>query len=217
MEKQKIRKLVLFGCGGSGRETAHMINKINNVNPRYNLLGFVDDNEKMWGKEINGIKVLGGTKWLLDNKDDVYCNVTIGLMKPRVAVCKKLEEAGVMFETLIDPSASIGYDIQIGRGCIIGEHCELPVNIKIGNHVFLNSDTCLGHDDIIGDYTICNPHVVISGSCIIGEQVMIGGMSFIAQLAKIGSNAVIAPGSVVYGKVKESTHVLGNPAKRMKL
>ena len=212
-----LKDIVLFGAGGSGREIAFLIERINRTEKKYNLLGFVDDNEKMWGQVLNGVPVLGGTEWLIEHKDSVYCNVTIGLMGPRVAVCDKLEAAGIMFETLIDPTASIGPDVIIGRGCIVNEHCELPVNIRVGDYVFLNSDTCLGHDDIIGNYTICNPHVVISGACEIGEKVIIGGMSFLVQMAKVGAGAVIAPGSVVYGRVKAGNHVMGNPARKVNL
>ncbi len=216
-KSEGLKSLVLFGAGGSGREIACMVNRINAVKPTYHLMGFVDDAPNMTGQVLNGLPVLGGTEWLLEHKDHVFCNVTIGLMKPRVQVCSKLEENGVMFETLIDPTASIGTDVEIGTGCIINEHCELPVNIRVGKHVFLNSDTCLGHDDVIGNYTICNPHTVISGACTIGERVMIGGMSFIVQCVKVGNDAVIAPGSVVYGRVREGIHVIGNPARKIDL
>lgn len=212
-----MKDIVLFGAGGSGREIAVLIKRINEVEPTWNLLGFVDDNESLWGTEINGLPCIGGTDWLVSHKDSVYCSCTIGTMNARVAVCKKLKSLGIMFATLIHPTASIGDYVTIGEGCIINEHCELPVNIKVGNFVFLNSDTCLGHDDVIGDYTICNPHVVISGACTIGEAVMIGGMSFVVQMVKIGDNAVVAPGSVVYGRVKAGTKVMGNPAKRINI
>ena len=212
-----MKKLVLFGAGGSGREVANIVEKINAVAPTYELLGFVDDDEKLWSSELNGYKVLGGTDWLVQHKEEVYCSVTTGLMKQRISICEKLIGNGVKFETLIDPSASIGRTVEIGEGCIIAEHCELPVNIKVGNYVFLNSDTCLGHDDVIEDYVICNPHVVISGGCTIGKAVVIGGMSFIVQMVKVGDNAVIAPGSVVYGRVRSGVHVMGNPAKKIDL
>ena len=102
-----MKKLVLFGAGGSGREVANIVEKINAVAPTYELLGFVDDDEKLWGSELNGYKVLGGTDWLLQHKEDVYCSVTTGLMKQRISICEKLIGNGVKFETLIDPSASM--------------------------------------------------------------------------------------------------------------
>lgn len=210
-------KLVLFGAGGSGREIAYLVERINKVKPSFELLGYIDDNEKMIGQVLNGYPVLGNTQWLIEHKDEVLCSVTIGLMKVRVAVCEKLAGLGVEFATLIDPGASIGHDVSIGKGCIVNEYCELPVNIKVGDYCFLNSDTCLGHDDVLGDYVICNPHTVISGNVTIGNKVMMGGMSFVVQGAKIGDNAVVAPGSVVYGRVKENVHVMGNPARRVDL
>ncbi len=212
-----MKDLVLFGAGGSGREIAYLVERINEVKPTYCCLGFVDDNESLWGQEMNGYPVLGGMDWLIAHKDSIYCSCTIGSMASRIAVCDKLESAGIRFETLIHPTASIGSTVNIGNGCIINENCELTTNIEVGDYVFLNSDTCLGHDDMIGKYTICNPHTIISGGCIIGEGVMIGGMSFIVQLAKIGDRAVVAPGSVVYGKVKAGTHVMGNPARKINL
>lgn len=210
-----MKDLVLFGAGGSGREIAYLVETINKAKPEYNLLGFVDDNESTWGKNLNGYSVLGGFDWLKENKDHVYCTVTIGTMKSRVAVCDKLDREGIMFETLIHPSASIGSCVEFGRGCIVNEKCELTCNIKIGDFVFLNSDTCLGHDDIVGRYTIFNPHSIIAGGCVIGERVMIGGMSFVVQLARIGDDVVVAPGSVVYGRVKSGLHIMGNPAKKI--
>lgn len=212
-----IKDLVLFGAGGSGREIARLVEKINDKNNTYNLLGFIDDNESLWNKSLNGIPVLGGTEWLLNHKDNVLCSVTSGIVKIRETIFNKLIASDVKFATLIDPSASIGKTVEIGEGCIINENCELTVNIRVGNFVYLNSDVCLGHDDIVGDYSILNPHVQVSGACSIGRGVTIGGMSFLAPKAKIGDYAVVAPGSIVYGRVKDNAHVMGNPARRIGL
>ena len=211
------KDLVLFGAGGSGREIARLVEKINDEENTFNLLGFVDDNESLWGQNLNGIPVLGGTEWLLNFKDKVLCSVTSGIVKIREAICSKLIAQDVKFATLIDPSASIGKTVQIGEGCIINENCELTVNINVGNFVYLNSDVCLGHDDNVGDYSILNPHVQVSGACSIGRGVTIGGMSFLAPKLKIGDYAVVAPGSIVYGRVKDNAHVMGNPARRIGL
>ena len=209
--------LVLYGAGGSGREIARLVEKVNAVTPKYKLIGFIDDNSAIWGQVFNDVPVLGGFDWLVEHKDKVRCCVTSGIVKVRELICHKCDEVGVMFETLIDPSASIGRTVEIGRGCIVNENCELTVNIKVGDFVYLNSDSCLGHDDIIGDFTILNPHVQVSGSCIIGRGVTVGGMTFFAPKAKVGDYAVVAPGSIVYGRVKENTHVMGNPAHKIGL
>lgn len=48
-KKMEIKNIVLFGVGGSGREITFLIDRINKVEYKYNLLGFIDDDEKMWG------------------------------------------------------------------------------------------------------------------------------------------------------------------------
>ena len=53
-----MKDLIIFGASGFGREVAWLIERINRVNPTWNLLGFMDDNEEIQGTEINGYKVL---------------------------------------------------------------------------------------------------------------------------------------------------------------
>ena len=45
-----LKDIVIIGAGGVGRETALIIEDINEVNKEWNLLGFVDD-----GKEVEQI------------------------------------------------------------------------------------------------------------------------------------------------------------------
>lgn len=54
-----MKDIIIICAGGFGRETAELIADINDVNPEWNLLGFVDDNKEIQGKEINGYQVLG--------------------------------------------------------------------------------------------------------------------------------------------------------------
>ena len=38
-----MKKLIIFGAGGMGRETAWLVERINDVSPTWDLLGFMDD------------------------------------------------------------------------------------------------------------------------------------------------------------------------------
>ena len=66
------KKVVLFGAGGSGREIARLVEKINDVEKTFDLLGFIDDDPAMEGLVLNGVPVLGGTEWLVAHKDEVW-------------------------------------------------------------------------------------------------------------------------------------------------
>ena len=103
-----MKKIVLFGAGGFARETAYLIERINNVRAAYELLGFiVDDDYYRDGLEINGYPVLGTRQWLITHKNEVVCTCAIGEPGPREAIQEELEQKGIQFETLISPDVVI--------------------------------------------------------------------------------------------------------------
>lgn len=212
-----MKKLVLYGAGGFGRETAAIVEEINIVNATYELIGFIDDGTKLnKGDYINGYPLLGGKEWILEHKDDVYCTCTIGNAKTKAAIQRRLTKQGVKFETIIATGSRICNYSEIGHGCVLYRNVGISVNCKIGDGVLINSGCSIGHDTVIGDYTTIMPSTGISGGCIIGEEVSIGGHAFIVPGRKVGNYATVAAGSIVFTNVKEGTVVLGNPAKRMK-
>lgn len=212
-----IKKIVLIGAGGFGREIASTIERINRIDKKYELIGFLDDGETYAANStIQGYPWLGKSDWILRHKDEIVCNCTIGDVKTKARIQDRLMNQGVRFETIADPSAAFPKDAQIGPGCILGWKVAISVNCKLGAGVLLNADVRIGHDVEIGKYTAVMPGVGISGGCEIGEEVSIGGHAFIIPERKVGDKARIAAGSIVFSNIKEGTTVLGNPAKRIK-
>lgn len=212
-----MKKLVLYGAGGFGRETAAIIEDINKNKQTYELVGFLDDGTKFKkGDLINGYPFLGGKEWILEHKDEVYCTCTIGNAKIKAEIQRHLTKQGVIFETIIADSCRICNYSEIGQGCVFYRNVGVSVNCKIGDGVLINSGCSIGHDTVIGNYTTIMSSTGISGGCIIGDEVSIGGHAFIIPGKKIGKYATVAAGSIVFTNVREGTVVLGNPAKRMK-
>ena len=214
-----MKRIVLIGAGGFGREVASIIEVLNSQKPTYELLGFLDDDSHYTeDSKINGYPWLGGHDWILAHKDDVVCNCTIGNVRVKSKIQRELTDAGVTFETII-AYGGFGYihkTVEIGPGCVFYGGVTIGVNCKIGAGVILNQMVNIGHDASIGDYTAVMPFTGISGYCDIGSEVMIGGHAFIIPGKKVGNSATVAAGSIVFSNVKEGTTVLGNPAKRMR-
>ncbi len=213
------KKIVLIGAGGFGREVASIIEVLNKYEPTYELLGFLDDSEHYHeGMTINGYPWLGKRDWILEHKDEVVCNCTIGSPRVKGRVQRELMEQGVTFETIV-AKGGFGYIasyVEIGPGCVFYGGVTIAVNCKIGAGVLMNQMVNIGHDCVIGDYTSIMPFTGISGNCKVGSEVNIGGHAFIIPNRKVGDGATIAAGSIVFSNVKAGTTVLGNPAKRMR-
>ena len=212
-----MKKIVIYGAGGCGREVASIIEVLNSISPRYSIVGFVDDTESFRaGDTINGYSWLGQKEWLLKHKDEFLCVCAIGTSHNRAVLQKELSQKGVQFETIIAYGTYIGPYSKIGNGCILYGGITISANCVVGDGVLLNQGCNIGHDSVIGDFTSIMPGTGISGGVKIGSEVSIGGHAFIIPGRKIGDNAVIAAGSVVFTNVKAGTTVLGNPARRIK-
>lgn len=214
---REIQNLVLFGAGGMAKEVAALVRDINKEALLFRHVAYaVDDAYFQEGMEIHGIPVFS-RKWLLEHRRDVVCACAVGYPKERRAIQQKLMQEGVGFVNLIHPTTRLRKGTTLGRGCIIEPDCDISVDCRLGDGIFLNGDVNIGHDVVLEDYVTCFPRCQISGKVRIGEAACIGSMSYINERRKIGAEAVIAPGSIVFNNVKEGSHVMGNPAKRIEL
>lgn len=211
-----MKKIVLFGAGGLGKEVANMIREINKWHPTYDLLGFIVE-EKYFKPNtyVNELPIIGDEQWLLQNKD-VLCCCTIADVQQKARIQNALSNQGIKFETIKDVTAYVAPYSSVDDGCIFYPYVMVSSNVVIGKGVLLNSYVTVGHDTSIGEYSTVQPSTGISGNVKIGEKVSIGGHAFIVPGKKIGDRAVVAAGSIVFSNVKANTTVLGNPAKRMR-
>lgn len=209
-----MKKLVIVGAGGLGREAAWLVERINQVQPTWNLLGFVDDNENIHGLVIVGYPVLGGCWWLKEQEDEIYVVCAIASSKVRRAVIKTLE--GVKFATLIDPSVIMSNRINISEGCIICAGTILTIDFIIGSHVIINVDCTIGHDAVLKNFVTLYPGVSISGNTILGECVELGTGSRIIQGLRVGDGTIVGAGAVVVKELPRECTAVGCPAKAIK-
>lgn len=210
-----MKDLYIIGAGGFGREVAWLVERINEVNPTWNLRGFIDDNESLWGSLEGEYLVLGGCEYL-NSLNNVYAVCAVGSAKIRKIIIDKLKNSNVKFATLVDPSALVSNRVDIGEGSIICAGTIITVDIKIGNHVIINLDCTIGHDDVIEDFVTIYPSVNVSGNVLIGECSELGTGMQIIQGKKVAPNTIIGAGAVVVKDCAESGTYVGSPAKRIK-
>ncbi len=212
-----MKKIVIVGAGGFGREVKMLIEQINQFREKYEFIGFYDDNIKT-GTFINGFQVLGNVLELLEI--DYNLEVVISIADPKIK--KKIYDIlkfnkFIKFPTLVHPNVLIGKDnVSIGYGCVICASSIITVNIEIGNFVILNLGCTVGHDTNIGDYSSFMPFVNISGEVIIENSVYVGTGAKIINLLTIGNSTIVGAGAVVSKSLPEKCTAVGIPAKPIK-
>lgn len=196
-----MKDILIIGAGGIGRETAWIIEEINEVKPTWNLLGYIDENSEMHGKELNGYKVLGGLEVLEKLEEKPYVVVAIANCSVKKSIVTKLGEK-YNFATIIYPTVKVSKFIQIGQGTIIYPGVILTVNTKIGNYVLISGNCTIGHDTVIGDYSSLLWGSNFSGYDTVGESCFIGVGSKVIQGIDISKENKISAGITVIEDVK---------------
>lgn len=213
-----MKKLVIIGAGGFGREVAWQVLEQKNFCEQYQLIGFVDDDETLSGTCLNGLPVLGNIDWLLKQEEPMAVLVAVGSAKIRKKIverCRKNKK--LEFPTFIANDVALSDTVAIGEGGIICRGNILTVNITIGDFVLINLACTIGHDVVMKDYVTLYPGVHVSGNVSIGEITEIGTGTNIIQGKTIGSHVIIGAGAVVIRDIEDNCTAVGVPAGRVRL
>ena len=208
-----MKDIVIIGAGGFGREVAWLIEDINKVEKKYNILGFIDENETIKGNIINGYKVLGNLDYFNNIDKEIYFVVAIGNAKVKKELASKAIKNKGIPENIIHPTVIMSEVVELGTGIIICAGNIITTNIIIEDFVTINLACTVGHDVVIKKYTTVYPSVSISGNCSIGECSEIGTRSAIIQGISIGDNTITGAGSVVIRNSEGNYTLVGVPAK----
>jgi sugar O-acyltransferase (sialic acid O-acetyltransferase NeuD family) len=211
-----MKKTVIFGAGGFGREVKMLLDQIALTKNEFNFYGYYDDGLDK-GTQINNHKVLGNLKDLSEIEEEI--NVIIAIASPdlKIKVVKVLNKSNFNFPKVIHPNVLIGSEfVSIGRGTIVCAGCIITCNIEIEEFVILNLMCTVGHNTIIKSYSSFMPSVNISGEVLINEKVYVGTGAKIINQIEIGKNTIVGAGAVVSKSLPDNCTAVGIPAKPIK-
>lgn len=213
-----MKDIAIYGAGGFGREVACLINAINEVEPKWNFIGFFDDGLEKYTENIFG-KILGGIEEI--NNWNKELNVVFSIANPEILkeVVGNIQNDNILFPNLVAPNVNFLHknSLQIGQGNILFFGTRVSCEVKIGNFNLLNGFVSLGHDVEIGDYNVLGPMVRLSGNVIIQDENFFGVQAIILQGIKMGCKTKVGPNSVIMRNTKDGFLYMGNPAHRIKI
>lgn len=208
-----MKDIVIFGAGGFGREIQWLIERINEKEERWNLLGYIDDGVEP-GTEVNGYRVLGGIDKLKEFDEETAVVCAVGSARVREKIINRIKEMGnYQFPNLIHPDVQMSDSVIFGEGNIVCAGNILTVNIEVKDFVIINLSCTVGHDAILESFVTVYPGVNISGCTIINKGVELGTGSKIIQGIEIAENTIVGAGAVVVRNLPPDCTAMGIPAK----
>lgn len=215
-----MKSIIILGTGGNCIDILDAINEINDTSRQTvcRCIGFLDDNEEVWGNEFYGARVLGPLDSAPDYPDCFFVN-GIGshtnFWRKR-EIIEKTKLIPGKFESIIHPTASVSKMSTLGLGVVVLQNVTIASGVTIGNHVIVLPNSVISHDSQVGDYSCIAGGVCISGGVGIGKSCYLGTNSSIKGNIDIADNCLIGMGSVVLRDVSENSVVAGNPASFMR-
>jgi sugar O-acyltransferase (sialic acid O-acetyltransferase NeuD family) len=203
-----MQRIVIVGAGGFGREVAWVIERLNAVTPKFEVLGLCDDAADKRVGDCGAYPLLGPFVKVGARFGAVGFFCAIGNNRVRQEVLAEGRTQGHEPVSVIDPGAVIAPDVEIGRGSYVGIGSVVSVGSVIGEGVLVNHQVCVGHDVTVGDFAQLCPGVCVSGGCEIGEGALLGTLAGTIPLKRVGAWATVGAGTVSLKDVAEGATVV---------
>lgn len=208
--------IIIVGAGGLGKDVQWLLERINEIEETWNILGYVDDGIEA-GSLVDDLPILGTVDYLLQYEKTVAVVVAVASAKVRRRIIEKLEQNDkLVFPNVIDPSAVLSKRIKMGKGIIVLAGNILSVDIQLGDFCIFNADCTIGHDVVMESYVTVYPSANVSGCVKICRETEIGTGCHIIQGINIGSSTIVGAGAVVIRELPSCCTAVGNPAKPIK-
>ncbi len=182
------------------------------------VIGFLDDNKALVGKEINGVPVLGSVDSLQQNKgiwdvEAVYS--PIGNNKLRVKFLELARSLGYKTPNFIHHDVKIGPDVTIApEGVYILPNVVIMPHANIESDVMICTSANIAHHSRLQQGTFISTGVNFGANIISKKYAYIGiGATIMTGVKELGEDCLIGAGSVVIRDVPNHTVVAGIPAK----
>lgn len=202
-----MQDIVVVGFGGHAKSVIDTLERQN----QYHIVGFTDVEPR---PSYRGYKYLGSDDILSDlYRMGVKCaHIAIGYMgygELRDKLYSRIKNIGYTLPVVIDPSAVVASDVQVGEGCFIGKNVVINADSQIERMCIINTAAIIEHECNIGEFSHIAVGTVLCGNVVVGNHNLIGAGTTVIQGCDIGNNAIIGAGSIVVKDVPCKSKVFG--------
>lgn len=215
--QSSVESLIILGSGGFARETAAAVRAINDHRPRFELLGFADDDNLRHGLTFEGASIIGPIDEMVrlnPNAKFVVCTGSPINYTSRRRIVGRLGLDASCYATVIHPSASVPASAMIGVGSVLLANVVLTSECVVGDHVAVMPQVVITHDDQINSFATMAAGVKLGGSVVVGQGAYLGAGALVRENRTIGAWSLVGMGSIVTCAVPPGEVWMGAPARR---
>lgn len=210
-----MRRIIVVGAGGHAQVIADIVLSRAAHGDELTLLGFVDDDPALAGRELLGAPVFGPIAMLKTIRHDAVV-VGIGDNRRRAAIFDQLRAQGEVLAVLAHPRATLAADVKIGLGTVVMAGAVINTQAVIGHNTIVNTGATIDHHAHLGAHVHVAPGVHLGGTVTLGEGAFLGvGVNVIPNRA-IGAWTTVGAGATVIQNLPDRVVAVGTPARVIK-
>jgi len=206
-----IRRILIVGAGGFGREVLHWAR---DAWPEASakITGFLsaDAHSVPVGRSLPPV-IATPAAFLPEPGDALLLAIGIPVVRRRVA--EDLVSRDAVFLTLVHPTAIVAPSATIGTGSILCPYAIASDSVHLGRFTLMNYHSSLGHDAVTGDFAVLSPYATLGGAAEIGADVFLGLHASVGPGVQIGPRGKIAANSAVLHDTPADCLVHGVPGQ----
>lgn len=205
-----MTNVIFIGAGGYAKSVLDSLDR-----SLYNFSGFIDSFKPIGSSHL-GYPILANKIEKFTNRQDFSFFISIGDNAHRYNKFTKLKELNCHIINIIDKTALVSQNTQIGKGVFIGKMAIINSDVKIGNNVIINTKALIEHGCTVKAHSNISTNTTLNGDVVVEEHCFVGSSSVITGQLHIKKNSIVGAGAVVIRNVEENTVVAGVPAKLIK-
>ncbi|MGR5050510.1 acetyltransferase [Photobacterium damselae] len=199
------KKLIVIGAGGFAKSIVDSINYT-----ELELVGFIDTYKQGYHQ---GYPIVANDISEIESPRDYVYFIGVGDPNSRHHFYLLLKEYGLTLINIIDSTALISRNINLGDGIYIGKMCIVNSDTTLEDCVVINTRSLIEHGNRIGCCSNISTNVVLNGDVKVGECSFIGSCTVVNGQITIGSKTTIGSGSVVIRNISDKVVVAGSPTR----
>ncbi len=213
----KRKNIIIIGAGNTADEIYPILQNLKK-NKQFNIQAILDDDKRYYKKKIHDIPIYIGIENAKKYKNAFFV-FGIGSFKNKNKRKKILDKTSLdveRFPNIIDTSAKIENNVNLGYGNIVYPHSVICSGTKIKNFCIFTYHNILAHNVVVNSFSIFGSRTSILNNTKIGKEVFVGANVLVGENILVDDYSTIVMGSVVFTNIKKRQIVFGNPAKVIK-
>jgi UDP-perosamine 4-acetyltransferase len=202
------REIVVLGGGDHARVVVELLRETGRP-----VRGWVGPD----GAGIPGLTHLGADA-VLSQLDPAAVELVNGIGSTadaslRARVYASAARHGLVFATIVAPSAVVAASAQLAQGCVVLAQAVVAAGARLDVDVIVNTSAVVEHDARIGAHAHISPGALLAGRVEVGPRTHVGLGARVIQSVRIGSDCTIGAGAVVLADVADRSVAVGVPAQ----